>query len=141
MAGKHGGARPGAGRKSSRSTASKVKSASAAAPEATVSPEKLPQEPMPLEQVEGVASEKEIAILARSYSPAAIKRLAFISQYGNSEAAAVAASNALLDRGFGRRAAFVDPPPPPQPPSPDAENPTSKKGEQLDLNEWAGILN
>jgi hypothetical protein len=102
MAGKRGGARPGAGR-----------------------PKKQPA-PAPaliLEQSEQPVSEAEIARLARSYLPSAMKRLALISQHGKSETASVAAANALLDRSFGRGrplhlTAPSDQPAAPLPPSP-----------------------
>lgn len=43
-----------------------------------------------------------IEALARSYAPVAMKALAKIAQKGESESARVAASNSLLDRGYGR---------------------------------------
>ncbi len=83
MAGKRGGARPGAGRpKKNRDASLNVASI--------------------LEQAEQPVSEAEIAKLARSYLPSAIRRLAHISQHGKSESAAVRASEALVDRSFGR---------------------------------------
>lgn len=44
----------------------------------------------------------EIRSLARSYTEMAIQSLAGIAQNGESEAARVAAINALLDRGWGK---------------------------------------
>lgn len=44
----------------------------------------------------------DIRSLARSHGPLALKTLAAISQRGKTEAARVAASIALLDRGYGK---------------------------------------
>jgi hypothetical protein len=46
--------------------------------------------------------------LAREYAPMALRTLAEIAEKGESETARVAASNALLDRGFGRPMQNVD---------------------------------
>jgi hypothetical protein len=43
-----------------------------------------------------------IAELARQYTDTALDALAHIAAHGESEAARVAASNALLDRGYGK---------------------------------------
>lgn len=56
----------------------------------------------------------EIKSLARSYTELAIQTLAGIAQNGTNEGARVSASQALLDRGWGK---------PTQPISGDDENP------------------
>jgi hypothetical protein len=55
---------------------------------------------------------RDIQLLARQHGPSAINVLASISLNGKSEAARVAASLALLDRGFGRSRAISLPLPP-----------------------------
>jgi len=122
MTGKHGGKRPGAGRKPKAQSVASQKPADQPAAE--------------LEQATDIVSEREIAALARSFVPAAIKRLAHISQHAKSESAAVAASNALLDRGFGRRPLFAAEKPEGTPASREAQ-PAPAQGEQLDLDDWA----
>jgi len=124
MTGKHGGKRPGAGRKPKAQSVASQKPAD--------------QPTAELEQATDIVSEREIAALARSFVPAAIKRLAHISQHAKSETAAVSASNALLDRGFGRRPLFAAEKPEGTVPARESSQPAPQaQGEQLDLDDWA----
>ena len=50
----------------------------------------------------------EVQELARAHSEVAIRRLAKIAEKGRSEAAAVAACNALLDRAYGKPTQPID---------------------------------
>jgi hypothetical protein len=50
---------------------------------------------------------QELREVAKEYTPVAIKTLAEICENGESEAARVAAANALLDRGHGKPTAVV----------------------------------
>jgi hypothetical protein len=47
-------------------------------------------------------AEHDIQALARAHAPVAIETLVKIASFGQSESAQVAASTALLDRGFGK---------------------------------------
>jgi len=50
----------------------------------------------------------DLKSLARGYTETAIKTLGGIAENGESEAARVAASTALLDRGWGKPSAIVE---------------------------------
>lgn len=84
---RRGGARPGAGR---------PKKAKAPPPPAAT-----------LEQSD-LATEADLATLARSYGAAALRRLAEIAQTSKSHAAAAMACKEIIDRGFGKRQLFPD---------------------------------
>ena len=78
MAGKHGGARPGAGRKpGSREAATKQEQAT-------------------------------ISELARKHAPDALAALVRITKQGASESAIVAAANSILDRAYGKPVQAVE---------------------------------
>jgi len=73
---------------------------------------------------------KTLAEMAREHSPRALEILRDIAENGESEAARIAAVNALLDRGYGR--------PPQAPPLKEEDEPFNV--ESIDLREFSKLV-